>query len=382
MLLWAVVLARPVQSESPGVVSEQPASGIFVKVGERYMVPYQARIPGTDVTFEMVPVPGGTYLMGSPEDEADRQSDEGPQIEVEVPPMWVGKYEVRWDAYFEFMELYHVFTEFHASQIRKVDSPSRADAITAPTPLYKPSHTFEWGDDPAQPAVTMTQYAAMQFTEWLSAISGQQYRLPTEAEWEYACRAGTTTGYSWGDDPEAADDYAWFYDNAEHGQVPGGEKQANAFGLYDMHGNVAEWTVNAYTEDGYAWLKKLKQPVKAIEAVKWPESASGCVLRGGTWESDPENLRSAARIVSDDPAWKEKDPNFPKSPWWFSNDPSRGMGFRLFRSYETLDDKTIRKFWDHIAADAADDVASRIKSKKNRYGLVDDQLPAAMEEHL
>ncbi len=385
ILSWAVMVSLTAASEPtsllpPGVVSEKPSSGVFVQVGDKYMVPYTTRIPGTDITFDMVPVPGGTFLMGSPDSEDNRNDDEGPQVQVEVDPMWVAKLEVRWDAYKEYMHLYHVFTKFEADGIREVSSPDRADVITAPTPLYDPSYTWEWGDRPEQPAVTMTQYAAMQFTEWISAITGQQFRLPTEAEWEYACRAGTTTAYYWGDDPEDADDHAWYFDNADNGQVGGGEKKPNAFGLFDMHGNVGEWTVNAHTENGYAWLKG-GQPIKAIDAVKWPETATACVIRGGTWEDDIEQLRSAARMVSDDPVWKDIDPNFPKSPWWFSDFPARGVGFRLFRSYQQLDEAKIRKFWDYIPDDAELAVKIRLSTKKGKIGLADKELPAAIKEH-
>ncbi len=148
-----------------GIAKEKPADGPSVKVDGGFMVPYTATIPGTDVSFEMVPVPGGTFKMGSPEDEADRNDDEGPQIEVVVDPMWVAKTEVNWEQYKEFMSLYAIFKEFEAQGQRKVDDKNRVDAITAPTELYDPSFTFEYGEEPEQPAVTMTQYSAQQFTQ-------------------------------------------------------------------------------------------------------------------------------------------------------------------------------------------------------------------------
>jgi hypothetical protein len=178
--LW-FAFASPVLAEQPpatlGIASERPADAMSVQVGELFMVPYTERIPGTDVSFEMVPVPGGTFLMGSPNSEQGHKPDEGPQIKVSVNPMWVAKLEVRWDAYEEFMGLYEVFTQFEAAGIRRVTSNNRVDAITAPTPLYRPSFTYENGDEPDQPAVTMTQYAAQHFSKWLSAITRRQYRL-------------------------------------------------------------------------------------------------------------------------------------------------------------------------------------------------------------
>ncbi len=373
------VADQPAKQQVVGLIDQRPASGIFVEVDGKYMVPYTAKIPGTDSTFEMIPVPGGTFLIGSPEDEAEREPCEGPQIEVVVAPMWVGKHEVTWEEYDHFMTLYQAFTEFEIQSKRDVNDNNQVDSITAPTPLYEPPHTFEYGHDPQQSAVTMTQYAAQQYTKWLSVISALQYRLPSEAEWEYACRAGSTTAYYWGDDAEQAEDHAWFFDNAPDGQEQVGKKPANAFGLHDMHGNVAEWTVNSFTEDGYQWLAK-KQPVDAIDTVVWPtETASPAVVRGGHWQADVQELRSAARLPSDDEEWKSEDPNFPKSPWWFTSDPARGVGFRLFRSYEPLHDSRIHKYWDNIAEDALADVNSRLDSGKGKRGLVDKQLPAAME---
>ena len=88
-----------------GVSSEQPAEGPFVKIDDGFMVPYKATIPGTNTTFEMIPVPGGTFTMGSPEDEEGRSQDEGPQFEVVVKPFWMGKHEVTWDEYKRFMDM-------------------------------------------------------------------------------------------------------------------------------------------------------------------------------------------------------------------------------------------------------------------------------------
>ncbi|KAA5544680.1 formylglycine-generating enzyme family protein [Roseiconus nitratireducens] len=379
MLLFPITSpAQTATAEVPGISAEKPSEGPSVKVDEGYMVPYTFRVPGTDKTVEMIPVPGGEYLMGSPESEADRRDDEGPQIKVTVDPMWVSKTEVTWGLYKEYMNLYGIFKQFESSGKRPVDDSNKVDAITAPTELYDPTFTYEYGEEPNQPAVTMTQYAAQQFTKWLSLITGNQYRLPTEAEWEYAARGGTKTAYSWGDESDDIDDYSWYFDNADEGQVDVASKKPNPFGLYDMHGNVAEWTVNAYTENGYEDFAD-KAPLNATDAVVWPDQPSPCVVRGGSWEMDPEDLRSAARLPSDDEEWKSEDPNFPRSPWWFTSDPARGVGFRIFRSYKPLPKEKISKFWEAQSEDVMLDVQSRLDGGRGGLGLVDPELPKVIE---
>ena len=363
-----------------GFAESKPADGPSVELDGRYMVPYTETIPGTDITIRFIPVPGGTYQMGSPEDEADRNDDEGPQITVKVDPMWVAETEITWEQYKQYMSLYSIFKEFEATGTRALTPDSMVDAITAPTELYDPSFTYEYGEEPEQAAVTMTQYSAMQFCKWLSRITDRQYRLPTEAEWEYAARGGTTTAYSFGDDAESIDDYAWYFDNAEEGQLPVGLKKPNPYGLKDMHGNVAEWTVNQYTDDGYADYADRDQPINATEMVRWPETQDNCVVRGGSWEMDPEQLRSASRMASIDEEWKEEDPNYPKSPWWFTSDPARGVGFRLFRSAKPLADKTIEKFWEPGAEDLKSDIESRLSGGRGGLGRVDRDLPSAMKQ--
>ena len=362
-----------------GIASKKPEAGPSVKVKEGYMVPYTLTIPGTDISLEMIPIPGGEFLMGSPADEEGRSDDEGPQIKVIAEPMWVGKKEITWAQYKPYMYLYGIFKEFESRGERPVTEENRVDSITAPTELYDPTFTFEYGEEDDQPAVTMTQYSAQQYTKWLSRVTGQQYRLPTEAEWEHAARGGTTSAYSFGANAEALDEYAWSFDNSGLEAPLVGGKKPNPFGLYDMHGNVAELTVNEYTEDGYAQYVD-KQPVKASEMVVWPEWAYPVVARGGSWEMEADRLRSAARLASDDEIWKEDDPNFPKSPWWFTNDPARGVGFRLFRSYQPLDADKITNFCENTAEDVKDDVQARLVGGRGGLGLVDENLSDAIKK--
>jgi len=381
--LFVAIVPSAAIADSPGssvgIAEEKPANGHSVAIDGGYMLPYSFKIPGTDESIDMIPIPGGTFQMGSPEGEADRNGDEGPQIEVVVDPMWVAKTEVSWAHYKEFMSLYAAFKDFEADGLRMVDSTNMVDAITAPTELYEPDITYEYGEEPEQPAVTMTQYAAQHFTKWISRLSGQQYRLPTEAEWEYVARGGTTTSYSWGDDPAGADAHAWYIDNNDDMLPNVGTKQPNPFGLYDIHGSVAEWTVGQYTEDGYQRFVR-DQPINATDVVVWSGTSSSSVSRGGSWEMETEQIRSASRLASDDEEWKDSDPNFPKSPWWYTDDPSRGIGFRVFRSLKPLHQETITKFWEAIAEDVISGVQSRLDGGRGVLGLVDPSLPQAIAE--
>ena len=378
-VLCCVVGLQTVADETVGLVQSAPVDGPSVETDKGYMVPYKMAIPGTEAIFEMIPVPGGTFKMGSPESEDDRDELEGPQFEVEVGPMWVGKYEVTWAEYREYMNLYGIFKELETRKIRPVTDENKIDTITAPTELYDPSFTFEFGEEPKLPAVTVTQYAARQFTKWLSGVTGAFYRLPSEAEWEYACRAGTETAYSFGDDLDDLEDYAWYYDNSDEGPSEVGQKKPNAFGLYDMHGNVAEWVLDQMLEDGYE--KFAGKTVSAAEALEWPTELVFRAIRGGSWEDDPDACRSAARLGSEEDEWKMEDPNLPLSPWWFTSDPTRGVGFRVFRPLEAPATKSDKeRYWAIDAEETQDGVDNRMLEGRGVFGLVDPDLPKANEE--
>jgi len=294
---------------------------------EKEMKPYTEVISGTRVTFDMVPIPGGKFRMGSPETEAGRQEDEGPVHEVTIEPFWMGKCEVTWDAY----EIWSFKLDIKRREVtgeKPTELDKFADAVARPTAPYT-DMTFRMGKE-GYPAICMTQLAAKKYCEWLKAKTGRYYRLPTEAEWEYACRAGTTTAYSFGDDPSKLGEYAWY--GANSNKVTGnrkyqkvGEKKPNPWGLHDMHGNVAEWVLDAY-DDGtfYKSLagKTTPNPFNPPKA-EYPRGA-----RGGSWADDPEMLRSAARRGSD-PEWKIQDPQLPQSQWYFTD--ALFVGFRVIR---------------------------------------------------
>lgn len=365
-----------------GIVTVKPDSGPFVEIEGGFMVPYKVRIPGSDVEFEMVPIPGGKFMMGSPEDEDGRRADEGPQVEVTLKPYWMGKHEVTWGEYFLFMKLDQVFKGFVDKGIRPVTKENQVDAVTAPSSLYDPSFTFEAGDAPDQPCATVTQFAAKQYTKYLSLLLGNDfYRLPTEAEWEYACRAGTSTRFYFGDDEDELEEHAWYEDNSDDERQTVGGKLPNAWGLYDMLGNVAEWTLDAYSPDGYQHLVG-KTEIDGNQVLTKSNKVYPRVLRGGSWELEVEDCRCAARLASDDPAWKASDPNFPRSPWWYTDSPSLGAGFRLVRPLhvpETREERLL--WWDADVEEIKEDYENRMYDNgKGAMGIVDPQLPAQIKD--
>lgn len=221
---------------------------------------------GNGVTLEMIKIPGGSFIMGAPKDEEKSRHNERPQHKVNIKPFFMGKYQVT-------QEQYQVITG---------KNPSRFQGKNLPV------ERVNW-------------YNAVKFCEQLSKLTGKQYRLPSEAEWEYACRAGTTTPFHFGKTITTdLDNYHgnYTYANAPKGKyreqtIDVGSFPANSFGLYDMHGNVWEWCLDDWHSnyqgapiDGSAWFddnNNLSQ-----------KSGKAC-LRGGSWDDFPEACRSAFR---------------------------------------------------------------------------------------
>jgi len=292
---------------------------------------YSESISGTNVHFNMLPVKGGTFLLGSPESEAQRKADEGSQKKVVIKPFWMMETEATWD-------LFELFIDQEKSALVKYENDeirSEADAVTRPsTPYLDPS--FGMGRY-GYPAISMTQYAALTFCKWLSQVTGKLYRLPSEAEWEYACRAGTTTAYSFGDDPAMLVDYGWYWDNSDDAYHKTALKKPNPWGFYDMHGNVAEWTIDQYQNDYYTTIKEGIVNPWRIPTALYPRS-----VRGGSWNDDADRLRSAARQESMR-SWQKRDPQIPKSFWWNTDAPF--LGFRVVRPEGDITREEIEEYF-------------------------------------
>jgi formylglycine-generating enzyme required for sulfatase activity len=284
--------------------------------------PYTQAIPGSKVRFNMAAIPGGTFRMGSPEAEKGRAPDEGPQHPVKVRPFWMGKTEVIWDEYDLYRKNGPAGQRDNEAALAK-----DADAITRPSPTYA-DETWGFGRK-GYPVVGISHHAAMEYCRWLSRKTGKAYRLPTEAEWEWAARAGTTTAYFFGDDPKPLGDYAWFAANSNETTHPVGRKKPNPWGLYDIYGNVAEWCLDHYRKDHYATFSlrhPSRAPVLLPTASRFPH-----VVRGGHWADAAAQCRSSARRSSE-PSWNRRDPARPKSLWWLADGDF--VGFRVVRAVD------------------------------------------------
>ena len=220
---------------------------------------YQQTIPGSTLQFKMVPIKGGSFLMGSNDKEKNRDADEGPQRNVSISPFWMGAFEVSRD---EFDVYYKDET---------ISQYSTVDAITRPTAQYI-DLSWGMGKEGGYPVNSLSQYAALMYCRWLYNKTGIFYRLPTEAEWEYACRAGTSTTYYFGNDAKELDKYAWYSNNSNNKFQKAGQKLPNAWGLYDMLGNVSEWTLDHYDEKRWKrWLIKLQILLQRLTRLTIPK---------------------------------------------------------------------------------------------------------------
>lgn len=285
---------------------------------------YEQSIPGSSVKFTMVPIPAGSFKMGSASGNTPKDADEQPQVTVKLDAFYMGSHEVSFDEYALF--------QYDESLGQNVD----ADAVTRPTAPYI-DLTLGMGKEGGFPANSMQQRAAIMYCKWLYTKTGVFYRLPTEAEWEYAARAGSTTAYFFGADAKQLDDYAWYAKNSEDKYHKIGLKKPNPWGLYDIYGNVAEWVLDQYQADYYKTLGKA-----ATNPTRLPNAKNPRIVRGGNYKDDAASLRSANRTESD-PIWNRRDPQIPKSKWWNADAPF--VGFRLVRPAKQPSAAEIEKFF-------------------------------------
>ena len=214
-------------------------------------------LPG-NIKLEMVKIPAGSFLMGSADNDKSADGYEKPQHQVNLQEFYLGKYPVTQEQF---------------------------QAIMRNNPSY-------FKDNPKNPVEQVSWNDAQAFCQKLSEKIGKKYRLPSEAEWEYACRAGTQTRYYFGDDEMELGEYAWYKETSGRKTHPVGQKKPNNWGLYDMHGNVWEWC-----EDG--WHENYENA--PTDGTAWNENHSVTyrVLRGGSWVDSPRSCRSASRGIDD-----------------------------------------------------------------------------------
>ncbi|MDB9388083.1 SUMF1/EgtB/PvdO family nonheme iron enzyme [Microcystis aeruginosa] len=281
---------EPEEPKQPVIVPEEPKQPLsvfnFEVVGvnakgeqikkESKQSQYFREDLGNGITLEMLAIPGGTFLMGSPQDEKDSFGDERPQHEVNVPPFFIGKYPIT------------------QAQWRAI--ASRTDLKVKQDLDFNPAYFKDRPDSDRRPVEQVNWYDAIEFCARLSKLTGREYRLPSEAEWEYACRAGTTTPFYFGEtitgelaNYNASKTYAG-EPKAEFRQqtTPVGQFPPNVFGLYDMHGNVWEWCADTW-HDNYDGAPR--------DGSVWTENGhdNRSPLRGGSWFYDPFFCRSAYR---------------------------------------------------------------------------------------
>jgi sulfatase modifying factor 1 len=247
--------------EMPGATPAEPVA----PMGE----PFTDALPGGEASWDMVPVPAGRVTI---------VGDDGAEQTVEVGPFWVSTTEVTWDLFDLWV---YAFDDLEVTD--------DVDAITGPSkPYLPPDRGFGYND---YAAISMTHHASAEFCRWLSERTGRVYRLPTEAEWVHAAAAGSRGAYSFGDDASKLGEHAWYKENAGPTTQSVAQKLPNAWGLYDVHGNVAEW---AYMMDGRE------------------------VAMGGSYREPAEELTLSSRLFQDE-TWNETDPQIPKSIWWLAD---------------------------------------------------------------
>jgi formylglycine-generating enzyme len=296
---------------------------------------FTEQIPNSSVSFNMIAVRGGTFRMGSTDNEPLRNKDEGPVRNVTLSPFFIGEVEVSWDEYWTFFAATMSEGRLDPDKVMEHNA-GKPDAITGPTPPFGIPDQG-WGSG-KRPAITMTHYAATVYCQWLSKVTGKNYRLPTEAEWEYACRAGTETPYFFTGDPKrlsrkkpgsriTSADTAFINRYVVYSLNSAGKTQessfvkANPYGIKNMPGNVMEFCSDWYAMDAYS------KTSSAVVDPKGPEEGMEHVVRGGNYSFSAKDLRSASRDFTKTADWLKTDPQQPKSIWWYAD--IKGIGFRV-----------------------------------------------------
>lgn len=298
---------------------------------------FEETIPGTSVAFKMIAIPAGTFRMGGSENDQFCQADELPSRQVTLSRFFMAETEVTWEQYWAFYAETHSEGRTAPEVVFANNSNPNVDAVSGPTPPFGlPDQGWGGGE---RPAITMTHYAATTFCIWLSKKTGRKYRLPTEAEWEYAARGGKDTPYFFEGNPQdfsekgfwrflfspttdSIADYIIYKKNSGNKTQEPHKVKSNPFGLKNMLGNVAEYCLDKYSPTAYQSSNTTNPLI--TEGEEW-------VIRGGNYNSDAADVRASARQHTQHDAWLKTDPQQPKSIWWYSD--IKGIGFRVVCEY-------------------------------------------------
>lgn len=348
------------------LVPNQPTEGRFVKTKQGFMVPYEQRIPGSNAVIEMVPIPGGSVLLGPlPPPDVDDDNAADPQPITDAPeskpktvsfgPFWIGKCEITMQQYLPYRRLYYRQKKAEAeaqygSRKRTMIDPTDVDAVTGPTDIYDPTYNFEYAGDDDSPVPTASQFATRQYTKWLSLLTDQTYRLPLRGEWQHACLAGSHSKYSFGDDEKQLDEFAVYFESRlkDPNTLRVRTRKPNAWGLYDMHGNVSEFVIEDTAKQGLQ---------------------IGHVACGGNADCDADQCRYDS-VLRTTLSWWDDDPDFPISCWWMTSEESRAIGFRIISPLESMTAKQKRIAWDADSEDLTRNINYRLESGRGSVGRV------------
>ncbi len=304
-------------------------SALFILIGKSLILPgqdtfknYTQTIPNSIQKFNMVSVKGGSFQIGSDDSEVLKEEDEIPSRKIVVSDFWIAETELTYD-------LFQLFFE------ELKDPEPKVDGITRPSPPYI-DFTLGMGKTGGYPANSMQQYGAIMFCKWLYQKTGVFYRLPTEGEWEYAAKLNLDEKAF--KDSTQIQSYEWFSNNADNRYHKVATKKPGRLGLYDMLGNVSEWTIDQYDKTYFSKIKdSTLDPV--IQKIKRHPTT----VRGGNYNTPAFSLRPSNRTMSD-PAWNRRDPQLPKSKWWNADAPF--VGFRLVRPIKKVTATEIENFFD------------------------------------
>ena len=289
------------------ILALQTAAPLAQESGEeKQFQNYVEVLPGTSIRFKLIAIRGGTLPASEPDEGSDSILPQTSDEDLSVNPFWLGQTEVTWNEY----------EEFYFGGVRPdltADVKGRVDAVSRPTPPYG-APDRGWGTG-KRPAMSMTFYAANQYCEWLSALTGKSYRLPTEKEWEYACRADSDVAST---SAPAPNQYSWNQSNSHGRTNEVGQKLANPWGLFDMLGNVAEFGQKGDGPSDRGETRDASRPDPSI--------------LGSSFRDGVESLGCTVPAYVDETACLRTDPNAPKSKWWYSD--CFNIGLRVARSAE------------------------------------------------